>query len=1039
MGDIWDVDPRALAEKIRGHLLPNMIILSTAAPPCKDHSKIRDAPPGITGQDGSLLQHTVDIELSLRQLLPDFRFETLMENVIPHDDVQAHFDDITDQWGSQPIVCDAADGNMVSRPRLWWNTIHWPEIQNTFSTQTPWQLTWQKHEQYDRLYNPIAAHLQPSIHIKDWETPNILTQGGIFHCLTTQAPTDDGRPPPQHANVDQATWDRWQTNHRQFPPWQYKPQYLTRYKDNEWTTISPIQRERLMGLPDDFTQNSKCPNSDRQRKTVLGNAWHLPTAIWLLFLLLLPNTDAIPYPPTIPAIDQMTTAWLNNPCPFGPPERATGTTNMPQLDWQSHLRWARQQAYLAQTPKPIDPTLNWALDIQKHLDMPTIRTKVIDEIQTMIQQQEEETTHWHHSLPVHCQIAYKQKHMITQIPVLIQLLQRLQYPHTHIFNQELSQGFQLLGRLQPGLQWHVRDDNKYKQPRDIDELRQHNREYIQKKLTQAHIDTHWELMAEEIAAEVKSGRMRGPFEAPEWFSRPTTHLRTPSQTLQKQPLPHHSPIIAMAFSIQQTGSDGKPKIRRGEDRRRSGHNSACQMDDQPYHHTPDHYISLAQHLYHHIPDTQTVWGHDHDGAYRQLPLRDPEVAYVLLQTPDGPTLWHHHVLLFGSAASVWAYNRFGDMLTHISRCICGIPVLHYVDDYGSINQSQDSESGFHTFATLHSILGFHMKETKAQPPSTEHKIQGVIIRCSENHITVKPCPQRVQRLLTELHNHLQTDSMTPEQARRLAGKCSFTTTHLFGRVGRAPLRALYDKSFSTSNAINTATRTAIIALTEILSHCRPKTLPLSPTPIRTTIIYTDAFFSDGQRTWRNSDFIEEDDVPNFDFDYTNGWAAVVFPPDKTPIVIHGAVPWKILRHFTSNRAYIYFLEAWAAIVTPVLVKPLLTHPYIQLCDNDPATHAINKGSGKHQPLNNLIGSHWAWHNRQQLTQILKRVPSKANIADPFSRRDFTIATTLGWTILQAPTEHLVQTMNKIVGNPSFAHKHGFDNTPAIQQFHTHFQ
>ena len=109
-----------------------------------------------------------------------------------------------------------------------------------------------------------------------------------------------------------------------------------------------------------------------------------------------------------------------------------------------------------------------------------------------------------------------------------------------------------------------------------------------------------------------------------------------------------------------------------------------------------------------------------------------------------------------------------------------------------------------------------MKETKAQPPSAEHKIQGVIIQCSEDHITVKPCPQRVQRILTELHNHLQTDSMTPEQARRLAGKCSFTTTHLFGRVGRAPLRALYDKSFSTSNTINTATRTAIIALTEIL-------------------------------------------------------------------------------------------------------------------------------------------------------------------------------------------------------------------------------
>lgn len=52
MGDAWDIDPNELAEK-------------------KDHSQIRDAPPGVTGQDGSLLQHTVGVELSLRQLLPD--------------------------------------------------------------------------------------------------------------------------------------------------------------------------------------------------------------------------------------------------------------------------------------------------------------------------------------------------------------------------------------------------------------------------------------------------------------------------------------------------------------------------------------------------------------------------------------------------------------------------------------------------------------------------------------------------------------------------------------------------------------------------------------------------------------------------------------------------------------------------------------------------------------------------------------------------------------------------------------------------------
>ena len=128
------------------------------------------------------------------------------------------------------------------------------------------------------------------------------------------------------------------------------------------------------------------------------------------------------------------------------------------------------------------------------------------------------------------------------------------------------------------------------------------------------------------------------------------------------------------------------------------------------------------------------------------------------------------------------------------------------------------------------------------------------------------------------------------------------------------------------------------------------------------------------------------------------------------------------------------LQSSAATLVQSTHSTMPNTPYVQLCDNDPATHAINKGSGKHQPLNNLIGSHWAWHNRHQLTQILKRVPSKANIADPFSRRDFTIAESLGWNIFQAPTEHLIPTVHKIVGNATFAHQQGLSQNDAIHQF-----
>ena len=93
-------------------------------------------------------------------------------------------------------------------------------------------------------------------------------------------------------------------------------------------------------------------------------------------------------------------------------------------------------------------------------------------------------------------------------------------------------------------------------------------------------------------------------------------------------LPRDDPFIAVAFSIEQTGSDGNTNICRGEDWRRSGHNATCAMHDQPFHHTRGHFVSLGLAFLEEKPSEElAVWGHDHDGAYRQL------------------------------SASVWSYNR----------------------------------------------------------------------------------------------------------------------------------------------------------------------------------------------------------------------------------------------------------------------------------------------------------------------------------------------------------------------------------------------
>ena len=342
MGDFAQTDFPSFCQQLRQTYDTTHIILITAAPPCKDHSRLRDQPPGTDGIDGSLLSQMTQTESDIRGLLPDYMIRSMMENVIPHRNIKQHFGHISQQWGSPPALIDAADGMVMSRPRLWWTDIRWKEAESRLTKDTPFTLHWQQHTDFNQPHNPLAPLIQPSLHIKNFETPAILCQQQLFHCLTTQAPTDLGRPPPQHTNVDAATWDRWQNDNRQFPPWQYQPQYLTRQHQHDWQPITPIQRERLMALPDNYTKITEQHPSVRSRNTMLGNAWHFPSALWLLFLILLTqNTQAIPAPPLQTNIQRLANIWLASNTPWGPPQKQPTHQHMPQLDWHSHLRWAR--------------------------------------------------------------------------------------------------------------------------------------------------------------------------------------------------------------------------------------------------------------------------------------------------------------------------------------------------------------------------------------------------------------------------------------------------------------------------------------------------------------------------------------------------------------------------------------------------------------------------------------------------------------------------------------------------------------------------
>ena len=702
--------------------------------------------------------------------------------------------------------------------------MEWDKVKPQLVANTPWDLHWtQTDTPWPRLHNPIAKTLQPPLDTKHFTAPAILQKGGLFHCLTTPAPDEHGRPAPQHCNEKPDAIHRWQADHQRFAPWQYQHKYLVSDADGHKHLAPANMREQMMGFDGQRTANMTPDKTEYHRNKALGNTWLIPSAIWLLLLMVM---DTIHTPTTaisISPIQRATSVWLATSTSFGPPPKPIHHLYMPQFCWREHIQWT-QSLDTSHTPKPLDPTLEWVIQ-HSHLFHPVadFREQVVLEIRRLVEGMQELTDDWLRDLPQHVQKAYTTRKQVTRMPVFTRLLRQIDYPQAGVLHQELSSGFRLMGQLQPGTNWYLRSDNKYLIPKTQEEFAEHNDHYVQRKLQQARVDDRYEMMLEEIVQEVKMGRMNGPFTAPpHWEHQTITPSKYPE--LRLLTIRHSTPAIALALSIQQTGSDGKEKIRRGEDWRRSGHNATCIMHDQPYHRTPDHFAALAIRSHQHHPDQLLhVWGHDHDGAYRQLPLDQPEQAYVLLHTPEGPTLWSHNVLLFGSSASVWGYNRFGDAMVSVSRLILLCPMMHYVDDYGSTEASHQADSGFRSFKDFNGALGYNMKTSKRQPPAPSHKIQGVIISTDTNHITLTPCPQRVERMCSDITASIQSNTLEPDQARRMAGKCNFLTGRLFGKVGRAPLKAIYSRAHSNISHLDKPTKSALYALLDIIQHCRPTT------------------------------------------------------------------------------------------------------------------------------------------------------------------------------------------------------------------------
>ncbi len=1106
MGDFEKTPVQQVADIVKQlqQQFPGAPILVCAGPPCPDYSFVKANPEGMDGKTGRLFQEWCKWLQQFEDIMGQ-KCIILVECVLMKPEWATHFDMMLQ---ANHVVGDAADWGIVSRPRLWWTRILWPSgpLATQLSPKIHWPpLQWKNFNNQPKLVLHDKNTSEANIPVEGFQFPESVQKGQTFMpCLTTPAPDDKGRAPPEktrHEKPEQPdTMQRWREGNKQFAPWHYRKNNLMRDSQGELHLPSAQVKEFMHKLPSNYTAVPE--NTDRDRHRQLGNGWHMGVAtrmMWLLFVasgVIQPSKgdmftadkwyDPQPFI-TVPTplhsegarpIERAARWWLHSGCQWGPSSPKPQTPLIPvTASAQQHILLARSTAHPATVHHSLEDSLQYALFMQMHMGPTTEqwRESIINDLTDLIQEVREDSDLWMQQLPEHVQRAYchgKSRHdpvdtstALQVLPILI-LLRLLDFPQWRQLAQELSFGFQMMGPLPTGPNWLPRKDTKYTEPSDRETFIMANQAHINLTCTQKPRLDNWETMLKEVTEEWDLHRIDGPFRAPTSWP-----IQTVSPDDNKWRLYDvKGPVFAAkSFAISQIGSDDQAKIRRGEDWLRSAHNSTVQALDQPTHHTVQHFAELGiatNHilnasaedvrscllaprwqdwnlppdgtLKHNVaylqshPDYQwpLLSGNDHEGAYRNFPLRHPEEAYLMLWTPQGLTLWRHNVLLFGATASVWAYNRMGDVMCFLSRILGMVPMLHYVDDYGSVDVPRLATSSFNFFVDFNAGLNLRTKPSKAQPPATTHKMQGVDITMGSREIQLAPTESRRTKLIRELNQCLHTNEMTPEVAAKTAGKLTFVGTTTFGKVGRAPTRQLYQRQYAKPQVpirLNNALEIAIRTIIALLRCIRPRTVSCQG-PRPGDVLYADAFFKMGDTMKAAHSATAQ---PGYDpkaltvDKFANGWGAVLMPAGDLNIkglAIRGSVPTELLTRFATNKAYIYFLEAFAQIITTFFFVTIMDDLTTMFIDNEAAKHAINNGYCRERAMCNLLGCFWCLCGHSGLCPWLERVTSEANPSDEISRDVWDLVMSEQWTVLHidvSKTKHIFQ---KLAEDSVYAHE-----------------
>ena len=439
-------------------------------------------------------------------------------------------------------------------------------------------------------------------------------------------------------------------------------------------------------------------------------------------------------------------------------------------------------------------------------------------------------------------------------------------------------------------------------------------------------------------------------------------------------------VVSRRFGVQQSD-----KLRPCDDFTRSFVNNGIFANRKLSLSGLDSFFSLAYALFgvpsepvdsaEHSRSGLKFWRRDHEGAYRQIPISredQPLTVVVFCDPVSGRHVYFYHTALpFGATASVYGYNRVSRAVVFLARKLLDIPVDSYFDDFWGVDYEENVDASYRAFAALNELLGFAIKHSKDVPPTSADSLLGVYVNIVSVPFTASVTNERRVSLREVLREHIRSNKLSPASAATLAGRLNFAASALFGRVGRAPLRAVYARQHQERDPENlyyrltVLLRAALQALFDLL-ECPPPRIAHAPWATLPPV----TIFTDGAG------------------DGCIGGVALLPERGGHAVVFMSRVSGRAMRRMVHRFNQIALIELLAVLTGVEEFRELIRGRDVRIfVDNTVAESSLRNGYMRRDSRDAcaLIGELWLQLLHLGVNVWFDRVPTAFNIADGPSR------------------------------------------------------